>query len=73
MGQRALRACKNHEHEDVEGLMDAHVLEGGFSPRELRQREDLDDFAMDWTNPHAGKWQGTFILARALSSKRRGE
>lgn len=32
---------------DVETMMDAHVLEGGMSPRELMRRNDLEYFAMD--------------------------
>lgn len=39
-----------HFHEfpdDVETMMDAHVLEGGMSPRELMRRKDLEYFAMD--------------------------
>lgn len=39
-----------HFHEfpdDVETMMDAHVLEGGMSPRELIRRTDLEYFAMD--------------------------
>ena len=41
---------KEHSYsfpQDVESLMDAHVLEDGMSPRELMQRTDLDYFAMD--------------------------
>ncbi len=33
--------------QDVETMMDAHVLEDGLSPRELMRRTDLDYFAMD--------------------------
>lgn len=33
--------------QDVETMMDAHVLEGGLSPRELMRRNDLEFFAMD--------------------------
>lgn len=32
---------------DVETLLDAHVLEDGFSPRDLMRRDDLEYFAMD--------------------------
>ena len=41
---------KEHELKfppDVETMLDAHVLEGGLSPRELMRRNDLDFFAMD--------------------------
>ena len=41
---------KEHSYtfpQDVESLMDAHVLEDGLSPRELMQRDDLEYFAMD--------------------------
>ncbi len=41
---------QRHEYifpQDVETLLDAHVLEDGFSPRELMNRNDLDYFAMD--------------------------
>lgn len=44
------RNGKMHFHEfpdDVETMMDAHVLEGGMSPRELMRRTDLEYFAMD--------------------------
>lgn len=43
------RDGKVHSYEfpdDVETMMDAHVLEGGMSPRELMRRNDLEYFVM---------------------------
>lgn len=39
-----------HSHEfpdDIETMMDAHVLEDGMSPRDLMRRSDLEYFEMD--------------------------
>jgi hypothetical protein len=33
--------------DNIETMMDAHVLENGMSPRELMRRKDLEYFEMD--------------------------